>query len=74
MAEGNGLLNRHRAKVLSRVQIPPSPPNQACSCPGETIALDSRLPGLQKSIRASANSHENPGEGQPIEEPNKDDE
>ena len=31
VAEGNGLLNRHRAKVLSRVQIPPSPPNLACA-------------------------------------------
>ena len=27
VAEGNGLLNRHRGKTLSRVQIPPSPPN-----------------------------------------------
>ena len=29
MAEGNGLLNRHRGKTLSRVQIPPSPPFDA---------------------------------------------
>jgi hypothetical protein len=41
VAEGNGLLNRHRGKTLSRVQIPPSPPNIAPArpAPAETVAF-----------------------------------
>ena len=68
MAEGNGLLNRHRAKSSVAGS------NPALSAKPSLLDRLACLPGLPESINSGTNGHEYPGEGQPIEKADQDDE